>query len=108
MKINLDSTDNLKTIIKVGGHSYSRVVTSPKDQDVFGFLIDCLAESGNSLHDVSAIDVNAGPGTFTGTRIGVAIANALGYALNIPVNGSHEPVDPIYSSPPSITRPKAR
>lgn len=40
------------------------------------------------LKDITAIEVNTGPGSFTGTRVGVAIANALGFALNIPVNGS--------------------
>lgn len=37
---------------------------------------------------ITAIEVNTGPGSFTGTRVGVAVANALGFALDIPVNGS--------------------
>ncbi len=40
------------------------------------------------LVDVTSIEVDTGPGSFTGTRVGVAVANALGFALNIPVNGS--------------------
>ena len=36
---------------------------------------------------LTAIEVNCGPGSFTGTRVGVTVANALGFALNIPVNG---------------------
>ncbi len=33
------------------------------------------------------IEVETGPGSFTGLRVGVSVANALGFALNIPVNG---------------------
>lgn len=37
--------------------------------------------------DLSAIAVNIGPGSFTGVRIGVCAANAMGLALGIPVIG---------------------
>lgn len=36
---------------------------------------------------LTQIEVETGPGSFTGLRVGVAVANALGFALNIPVNG---------------------
>ena len=36
--------------------------------------------------DLDEVEVNAGPGSFTGTRVGVAIANALGFALKVKVN----------------------
>lgn len=35
--------------------------------------------------NLGLIIVNVGPGSFTGTRVGVATANALGFSLNIPV-----------------------
>jgi tRNA threonylcarbamoyladenosine biosynthesis protein TsaB len=35
----------------------------------------------------NAISVNVGPGSFTGIRVGVAAARALGLAWNIPVSG---------------------
>jgi len=36
---------------------------------------------------LDGIEVEAGPGSFTGIRVGVAIANALGFSLGVPVNG---------------------
>ena len=46
---------------------------------------------------LTAIEVNPGPGSFTGTRVGVSVANALGFALDVPVNGKKgKIVVPIY------------
>jgi len=36
---------------------------------------------------VEGIEVETGPGSFTGLRVGVSVANALGFSLGIPVNG---------------------
>lgn len=46
-----------------------------------------LASSGRRLSDIETIRVHAGPGGFTTLRIGVVTANALGYALGVPVCG---------------------
>lgn len=36
---------------------------------------------------IEGIEVEEGPGSFTGLRVGASVAQALGFALNIPVNG---------------------
>lgn len=73
--------------------------------------------------------VNLGPGSFTGLRVGISVANAFGYGLNIPVIGKKslsgsarervgkllqlktnaklfKQVLPHYGRPPRITKPK--
>lgn len=51
-------------------------------------MIDALLKKYKlKLTDIDTIRVETGPGSFTGLRVGVSIANALGYALNISVNG---------------------
>lgn len=106
MKIYLDSTDNTKTLVRIGDREYTRQVDSPRDQNVFGFLLSCLSQEGVTAEDIDSIEVNQGPGSFTGTRVGVAIANALGFTLDIKVNGSFTPAEVVYSAPPSITKKK--
>ena len=49
-------------------------------------MIDsCLKLCGLTCADIDLYAVNAGPGSFTGTRVGVTIAKALGLAWGIPV-----------------------
>jgi tRNA threonylcarbamoyladenosine biosynthesis protein TsaB len=38
-----------------------------------------------SLDDIQGIVAYKGPGSFTGLRIGLSVANALGYSLHVPV-----------------------
>ena len=52
---------------------------------------DLLAELKNLTDDfreISAVVVYEGPGSFTGLRIGITVANAISYAKNVPVFGA--------------------
>jgi len=106
MKLYLDSTDNKKVIISLDDEEFVREYTSPREQDVLFFLNTLLEKKSKSLNDVNEIEVNPGPGSFTGSRVGVAIANALAFALKIKVNGQNPPILPVYSAPPNITPAK--
>lgn len=46
-----------------------------------------LNGQGKQLADVQAIVCYKGPGSFTGLRIGLSVANALAYSLGIPIVG---------------------
>ena len=51
-------------------------------------LIEKLLKSQKiEFTDLKGIEVETGPGSFTGIRVGVSIANSLGFSLRIPVNG---------------------
>ncbi|QIZ34758.1 tRNA (adenosine(37)-N6)-threonylcarbamoyltransferase complex dimerization subunit type 1 TsaB [Saccharopolyspora sp. ASAGF58] len=49
-------------------------------------LVDVMTEAGRELADADAIVVGAGPGPFTGLRVGMATAAALGQACGRPVH----------------------
>ncbi|MEK7203095.1 MAG: hypothetical protein AAB653_02155 [Patescibacteria group bacterium] len=72
------------------------------------------------LKDLKKIEVENRGGLFTSLRVGVTVANSLGYALGIPVvglggktlvvdnNKKFSVVKPIYNSEPRITIKKIR
>jgi len=48
-------------------------------------ILAALADSGQAMADLDAVVVGCGPGPFTGLRVGMATAAAVGHALDIPV-----------------------
>lgn len=53
-------------------------------QTLMPMLEQLFKNTGLSLKDIGAIAVNAGPGSFTGVRIGVAAVKGLAFADNLP------------------------
>lgn len=48
-------------------------------------IADMLTAQGRAWVDVEGIIVFEGPGSFTGLRIGLSVANALAYAQTVPI-----------------------
>lgn len=85
---------------------------------------DLLKESEKDWHDVEGIVIYKGPGSFTGLRIGMSVANALSSSLQIPIvaatgeawqndavhallHGKNDKIAlPTYGSEPHITQQK--
>lgn len=105
MKLYLDTSNNLKTIIKLDEVKFTKNYQSPRDQDVIGALLEALKAQNKTVQDITSVQAFTGPGSFTGLRVGLSVANALSFALNIPVNGKKPPaiITPTYGKKPSIT-----
>jgi tRNA threonylcarbamoyladenosine biosynthesis protein TsaB len=85
---------------------------------------DLMSSNNLDLKDLEGIVVFKGPGSFTGLRIGITVANALAYSLNIPIvssltgdwidsgikrllSGQNEKTAlPEYGADPHITQPR--
>lgn len=50
-------------------------------------LMALVASTGHRLDEASAVAVGAGPGSFTGLRVGMALAKGLALALRMPIVG---------------------
>lgn len=87
MKLYIDTTNSEAITIKFDDRVYTTTSKKEKAQRLLPFIIEKLDEENIDVVDITEVDVNAGPGSFTGIRVGVAVASTLGWALGIPVNG---------------------
>lgn len=72
--------------LKIDGKVHKETIENGKAEEVLPLIERILKENKLKLKDLNAVEVNLGPGSFTGLRVGVSIANALGFTLKIPVN----------------------
>ncbi len=54
------------------------------------YLFDILQKNKKSWGDITAIGVFEGPGSFTGLRIGLTVANTVANILKVPIVGGRE------------------
>jgi tRNA threonylcarbamoyladenosine biosynthesis protein TsaB len=54
-------------------------------------IAEILKKASKDIHDIEGVVCYKGPGSFTGLRIGLTVANALSYVQNIPVVARQEP-----------------
>jgi L-threonylcarbamoyladenylate synthase len=87
----IDTADNKKNIVglKINGKKYflTKDVSSNRTQVILPMINEILKKHKLTLSGLSAIEINIGPGSYTGLRVGLSIANTLSFSLKIPING---------------------
>lgn len=83
MKLYIDTSSNQKTLVMLGDMELIKDASVWRSQVVLPMIESLLKTQKKSLKDITAIEINPGPGSFTGLRVGAAIANALGFALGL-------------------------
>jgi tRNA threonylcarbamoyladenosine biosynthesis protein TsaB len=99
----IDTTDNKK--INVGLKTNRKAFylsSSPsalKSQIVLLLIDKLLKRHKLQIKDMNQIEINQGPGSYTGIKVGVSVANALGFSLKIPINDKKvgDLVEPLYN-----------
>lgn len=103
----IDTSDNTKTIVGLNSERLEKPTGPDKSQQVLGLINQILIRQRRTINQITEIEVETGAGlpagrqgSFTGLKVGVSVANALGWSLEIPVNGKKvfegEIVEPKY------------
>jgi tRNA threonylcarbamoyladenosine biosynthesis protein TsaB len=87
MKLYIDTSDGQKIMIGIDDKRFKTDARQEKAQKLLPFISEILKKEGKKIKEIKEIEVNTGPGSFTGLRVGVSVANTLGWALRVPVNG---------------------
>lgn len=87
MKLSIDTSNSEKIVVGFDGKKYTTDSRREKSQKLLSFIDELLKKENKKLTQIKEIEVNTGPGSFTGLRVGVSVANALGWALGVTVNG---------------------
>ena len=77
-------TSSMVASVAVGDVVVERPLGGHHD-DVVALIDQALAQAGVALADLEAIAVGAGPGSFTGLRIGMATAKGIAFAAGKPL-----------------------
>lgn len=111
----IDTTDpeKFKLELRDGSKAVSKIekATTRLSEHLLSELDKLLRNNDVVPQDLEKIIVNPGPGPFSRVRTGVAVANALAFALGIPVveylDGREKQLAlPRYDRAPNITKPK--
>jgi len=100
MILCIDTKDQKQVTVSL--KKEGKVVEELSEQNEFGSqvllpLIEKLLKSQKlDFKDLKGIEVETGPGSFTGIRVGVSVANALGFSLGVLVNGKKMESDLVY------------
>ncbi|WP_172956281.1 tRNA (adenosine(37)-N6)-threonylcarbamoyltransferase complex dimerization subunit type 1 TsaB [Aeromonas sobria] len=83
------ATEACSAALLVGDTLFSRWEEAPRDhtRKILPMVQAVLEDAGISLSDLDAIAFGRGPGSFTGVRIGISVAQGLAFGVGVPLIG---------------------
>ncbi|MCF5870216.1 tRNA (adenosine(37)-N6)-threonylcarbamoyltransferase complex dimerization subunit type 1 TsaB [Aeromonas veronii] len=83
------ATEACSAALLVGDKLFSRWEEAPRDhtRKILPMVQAVLEDAGISLSDLDAIAFGRGPGSFTGVRIGISVAQGLAFGAGVPLIG---------------------
>ena len=64
---------------------YSQNIGRTHSENLMTLIDNLIIDTEISLRDLSGIAITKGPGSYTGLRIGIAIAKSMSQSLNLPI-----------------------
>ena len=96
----IDTSDNkiIRLALEKDKKELDKLIVKNKwsSQILLPSIIKLLKRNRLEAADISKININKGPGSYTGLRVGISVANILGWLLGIPVNNQKKMVLPKY------------
>jgi tRNA threonylcarbamoyladenosine biosynthesis protein TsaB len=87
MKLYIDTSNIQKAIVRFDEIAFETESKKDKSQTLLLFIETELESRHLSFSDITEIEIHPGPGSFTGLRVGLSIAQTLAWILHIPLNG---------------------
>ncbi|PKQ74303.1 tRNA threonylcarbamoyladenosine biosynthesis protein TsaB [Aeromonas sobria] len=83
------ATEACSAALLVGDTLFSRWEEAPRDhtRKILPMVQAVLEDAGITLSDLDAIAFGRGPGSFTGVRIGISVAQGLAFGVGVPLIG---------------------
>lgn len=92
-KLFIDTRDNQRVVARLdcSGKVFESVSTSENrhPESILTLIDEVCNKAEIKIKDIDEINVEEGPGSYTGIKIGVSVANALSFALQKKVNGKN-------------------
>lgn len=90
-KLYIDTRDSKRIVVRLetekGILEEESVARHEKAQATLPLIEKLLKKVKLSVSDIDEINIERGPGSFTGLRVGISIANALSFTRLVRVNG---------------------
>ncbi len=81
-------TEACSAALWIDGEAIERFAVAPRRHTelILPMVEELLAEAGLGMGDLDALAVDRGPGSFTGVRVGIGVAQGLALARDLPVH----------------------
>lgn len=88
LSIDTSSREATRVTVDTSGKRFEKIsgAQGTNAQMVLPMLEELLKEHNLTISDITQVNVHQGPGSFTGLRVGISVANTISWLLGVPIN----------------------
>jgi tRNA threonylcarbamoyladenosine biosynthesis protein TsaB len=91
INLYIDTRDSSKITARIDkdGSIFEEISTTEtrRPESILILIKNVASKAGIDIHDIDEIHAEEGPGSYTGLKVGISVANALSFSLDKKVNG---------------------
>jgi len=99
LRIDSSKQNEIEVVLEINGKRKTVKKKFLKGSEILLPSIKEMLNNNNlKVRQIDEVFVKRGPGSYTGIRVGLSVANTLSHFLNIPINGKTfgKTIEPIY------------